>query len=75
MTTAKNVVFIGLQHENCYFVGRLTFCVCVESTRGNFSRWGVNEQIFGWWDPRSRKILHQTSGACVDMSHVIAHIK
>ena len=25
MTPAKNEVFIGLKHENCYLVGKITF--------------------------------------------------
>ena len=25
MATAKNEVFVGLQHESCYLLGRITF--------------------------------------------------
>ena len=43
MTTAENVVLIGLELENCCLVG------WGESTGGeDFSKWG-DEQIFSWW--------------------------
>ena len=43
MATVKNEVFIGLLHENFYLVGiELTF----DGGR-NYSRYDVNEQIFG----------------------------
>ena len=38
MTTAKNVVFIGLKLENCCLVGGIDFC------------WGGREEIKVWWD-------------------------
>ena len=58
MTTAKNKVFIGLELENCYLVGRdgggggVSGCVnknllVGESTGGIFPG-GRNEQGFGW---------------------------
>ena len=43
MTTAKNEVFIGLQHENCYLVGRLTF-------GGGNKNLGVSLLEFSWWE-------------------------
>ena len=42
MSTAKNDVFIGLQLENCYLLGELTFSGGEWGERGD-------DQIFGWW--------------------------
>ena len=49
MTTAKNAVLIGLEHENCYLLGDGVgnwLLVRGESTGGIF-RWG-DEQTFNW---------------------------
>ena len=55
MTTAKNDVFIGLELRNCYLVGGGVGGIDFwwgESIGGGgllVSRWGENDQIFGWW--------------------------
>ena len=51
MTAAKNEVFFGLQHKNCYLVGGLTFGGGNKNLvggllGGDFFQMGEDDQIF-----------------------------
>ena len=55
MTTAKNEVFIGLWHENCYLVAGDKNLVG-ESVLGGFYWWG-NEKIF-WLEKTVKSYIY-----------------